>query len=441
MVSSETLRTNLWADWEAADRDAIRDHQGNRLAEQVRHVYENAEFFRELYDDAGLHPSDVTGLDDLDTIPTFDKGELREYRERTGDFWCGTRCVPESEIKYVMHSTGTTGKPNFFGLTADDEEAVKDYGAAYFYAMGLRKGDIVSMVGLNYWHGMVKATDLGAQEIGATPVRAAYQSQDIASSMFELQQEADFAAIPVFQPEVEKKYVEENDVSPSKEFPGLKFTYSGVDASDPKYEIFKETWGVPFRNSYCSGDQLILTYPCDHEEKYFHVPEKYFMVEVLDPETDEPVEPGERGEIFVTNLWSEANPYIRYRLEDLVEFKEEPCECGRTSMRVRPVGRLSWSLKLSSREKVVTNIEVEDTVWSYDELYGETYQLVQTDPEEQDQLHVRIATDKDVSEELLEEVEAELEAAFGAPSECTVIAPGEIGMESTTKLERVAEEY
>jgi phenylacetate-CoA ligase len=433
----------MWApEWEAMERERLEKYQGQRLREQVSHVYQNADFFRQLYDDAGIIPSDIQGLEDLKRLPTFDKDDLREYRNETGDFWCGTQCVPESQIKRTMHSTGTTGKPNFFGLTENDEEAVADYGAAYLYAMGLRNGDRMSKVGTTSgWHGMVNATDLGARKIGVNPVRSAYGPQNIAESMFTQHQEADFNAIPVFQPEFEKQYIEENDIDPTEEFPNLRFTFSGVDASDPKYELFEEVWGVPFKNSYCSGDQFLLTYPCEAEQKYFHVPEKYFLIEVLDADTREPVEPGERGEIFITNLWSEANPYIRYRLEDLVDLKVEECECGRTTKKIKPAGRLSWSVNVDGRDKLITNIEVEGVLWGHDELYGENYQLVETDPEQQDELIVRIATDNDVSDELLSQVTTELETELNVSATCRVIGSDDIEKESFTKLERVAEEY
>lgn len=100
-----------------------------------------------------------------------------------------------------------------------------------------------------------------------------------------------------------------------------------------------------------------MSYECGHDGQYCHVPEDKILVKVLDPDTGEHVEPGEYGEVHITNLWAEANLYIHYRLEDLVDYKIGECDCGRTTMRIRPLGRLSWSVEVTGREWPVTNIE------------------------------------------------------------------------------------
>jgi len=434
--------SQMWAPAsEAMPRDEIRGRQGQRLREQVKHVYENSSFFKELYDEAGVHPSEIRGIDDLQKLPTFEKDDLRDYRDRTGDFWCGALCVPESQLLWGTQSTGTTGKPNFFGVTDDDLKDMAEISARWAYGWGIRKGDTINSMGTALWNGGMVTLEEGLRKVGATPVRSIFGTQNVADVLLGSQPEADFDAIIAYQAEQEKAFMDENDIDPSELFPSLRFVCSSADASQPKRELFEEVWGVPFINAYVSGDQFFVTFECGHDGAFAHIPEEYFLVEVLDPETEEPVESGEYGEIYITNLWSEANPYIRYRLEDLVEKKVEECDCGRTTMKVRPLGRLSWSVAVAGSDRPVTSIDVEDILWSHDEIYGENYQMVETQPGEQEELRVRVATESDIGDDTITAVERDLEDAFGVPATFEVIGPEEIGLESATKLEKVVEEY
>lgn len=433
---------SMWnPEYEALPREELRALQGERLREQVKHVYRNSSFFEELYDEHGIHPNDITGREDIEKLPVFDKDDLREYRDRTGDFWCGALCVPESEVGRATQSTGTTGKPNYFGLTDRDHDHVGEIFARQMYAWGFRKGDKFNQMGTAHWNGTVMALDEAARQIGVTPVNGIFGAQNIAEIIFGLQTEADFDAVLVYQPETELEFIRENDIDPTEVFPNVRFVFSMVDASQPKRELWEETWGVPFYNGYASGDQFFTSYECGHDGQYCHVPEDKFLVEVLDPETGEHVEPGEYGEVHITNLWAEANPYIRYRLEDLVDYKVGECDCGRTTMRIRPLGRLSWSVEVEGRERPVTNIEVEEVIWGFDELMGENYQIVKREPGEQSELVVRVATEADVDSDTRDAAEAALSEAFGVPAELIVTTSDAIGLESATKMERVAEEY
>lgn len=442
MSDPSTTDVRIWdPEHETMPREDLRALQGKRLREQVKHVYENAAFFRERYDDHGVHPSDVRGIEDLRELPTVSKDDLRAYRERTDDFWCGALCVPETQLEVATHSTGTTGKPNFYGLTGADLDAVGETFARKLYGWGIRRGDRINVHAKNLWHGYNVGLIRGARKIGAIPVRTASSTHDVAPDLFERLPEADLDAVFVYSAEMEKEYVDEHGIDPREVFPNVRLVASAVDASEPKVRLWEEMWDAPFRNAYASGDQFWTTAQCDHDARYFHAPEDQFVFEVLDPDTGEPVEPGEYGELHITNLRDEANPYLRYAMEDLVDYTIEPCECGRTTMRVRPLGRLSWSVEIAGRARPVTSIEVEDVLWSYDDLYGVNYQLVETTPGEQDVLRVRAATDEAVPEDTITAVEDELEREFGVPARLSIVEPDAIGLESDIKMERVAEEH
>lgn len=440
---SEGGRGQIWNQpLETLSREDIRELQGERLREQVKHVYKNSDFYREHYEEASLHPNDVKGLDDLGKVPTSSKDGLREYRQRTGDIWCGGLCVPESELEVVVHSTGTSGRPNYFGATKQDTERIAEGAARQYYSWGLRKGDLINVPGSMSWHGITWYWEHGIRKIGATPIRRAGDTQNCAEQVFEAEMDlADLDAIWVYQAESELEYIEGHDINPQEVFPNSKFIWSMVDASAPKRELWEETWGLPFRNAYGSGDQMWGTIQCQTDSEYFHLPEDHFIFEVLDPETDEPAEPGEYGVLHITNIRDEANPYIRYDMEDIVDFKIEPCNCGRTTMRVKPLGRDAWSVNVKSRNRPVTSIEVEEVLWQYDELYGENYQTVRTQPGEQTELTVRVATESKIPDDVAKDAREDLESTFGVPAVLEVVSPDEIGLESAIKMQRVADEY
>lgn len=432
---------NMWnPDRESMPRSDIVELQGRKLHEQVKHIYNNSDLFRNIYDKEDIHPNDIQDLDDLHSIPILKKDQLRDFRDRTGDFWCGTLCVPESELEFVCRSTGTSGDPNFFGWTKKDLEEVAETTARALFSFGLRRGDTVNMMGKNYWHGTNSPWELGAREIEAVPIRLASDTQNISNELFESAKEADFDALFLYQLEKEIQYINDNNINPEEVFPNLKFVFSAVDASKPKREAWEELWNVPFMNSFGSGDQMWMMYSCPHSKEFFHAPEDQFIIEILDTESGEPVEQGEVGQLVVSNLRDRANPYIRYFTEDLVEYTREPCDCGRNTIRVKPLGRSSWSVEVSGRSRPISNIEVEEVLWSHEELFGTNYQLVEKKPGKQDELKINIATTS-VSDDVISDVVADVQRKFDVPVTIEKVGTENIKTESAIKMERVKKEY
>ena len=125
---------------EAMPRDELVARQSEQLARQVRYVYANSRFFRERMDAVGVHPFDVQGVDDLPALPTFIKDDLRDDRARTGDPFSGTLCIPASQLAFVTRSTGTSGIPSLFGLTAQEHDRAGEIFARSMFAVGFARG-------------------------------------------------------------------------------------------------------------------------------------------------------------------------------------------------------------------------------------------------------------------------------------------------------------
>jgi phenylacetate-CoA ligase len=415
-------------------RSELEVLQGERLARQVRHVYDNAPLFRQLYDEARIAPSDIRSLADLHKLPVLEKRHIREFRDVHQDPFGGTRCVPIDQIYLGNHSTGTSGKPTLFGLTRTDFEKIGALYARVFYGIGFRAGYRWAANGILHWHGYQAAAEYGVQKLGVVPMLMA--KPPIGESLvglFEDWGDFDFNVLGHYQPEFEIPYLRSRSFRPLDIFPNLRFITSGVDLSDSRRRIVEGAWGVPFRNTYGSGDQYLIAGECLIDKPFFHVPEDHYIVEILDPVTMEPVQAGQPGEIFISNLWAEGFPYLRYRMEDIAIGKTEACDCGRTSLRIRILGRRAWSVQVGDR--TIFNSEVEDVVWSHPDLEVVNYQLIRHKQQPQERLEVNLAKTGGV-QRLADEAGVLLEKRFGVPVTVNLLDEGAIA-QGLIKMQRL----
>jgi phenylacetate-CoA ligase len=404
---------------ETMPRGEVEAMQGEQLIRQVRYVFENSPLFRALCDEAHVQPADIRKLSDITKLPVLEKHHLRAFREAHRDPFGGTACVPVDHLYVCNHSTGTTGKPTLFGLTREDFETIGDLYARVLYGIGFRGGYRWAANGIIHWHGYQTAAEYGAQKLGVIPMLMARPPRgETLIGLFEDWSDFDFDILGHYQPEFEIPYLRSRGFRPLDVFRNLRFITTGVDMSDSRRRILEGAWGVPFRNTYGSGDQYVVGGECLIDKPYFHMPEDHYIFEFLDSETLEPVPPGTPGELFVTNLWAKGFPFIRYRMEDVAVAKPEPCPCGRTSLRMRVLGRLAWSVDVAGRR--IFNGEVEDVVWSHPRLEVVNYQLLRRRAQPQDRLEVRLAGDG-IDGPVAEEAAAMLEERLGVPASVVVI--------------------
>ncbi len=113
-----------------------------RIQEVMRYAYANADFYRQKWDQAGVHPDHIKSLDDFERVPVVSKAELRQSQEDHPPFG-NYLCVSEDDIHHIHGTSGTTGRPTAFAIGRRDWQTIANNQARVMWGMGLRPGDIV----------------------------------------------------------------------------------------------------------------------------------------------------------------------------------------------------------------------------------------------------------------------------------------------------------
>ena len=299
---------------EIASRDEIAALQFHRMKRTLKHVYENSPFYRQRFDDHGVHPEDLTTLADLAKFPFTTKQDLRD----TYPF--GMFAVPREELVRVHGSSGTTGKPTVVGYTRHDIDVWADVVARSIRASGGRKGDLVHVA---YGYGLFTGglgAHYGAERLGCTVV-------PISGGMTERQ----VTLMSDFKPSIIM-------VTPSYMLSILdEFRRQGIDprTSSLKVGIFgAEPWTNAMREEIEQAFDMHavdiyglsevmgpgVANECVETKDGLHIWEDHFYPEIIDPDTGEVLPDGEMGELVFTTLTKEGLPMIRYRTRDLTRL-------------------------------------------------------------------------------------------------------------------------
>ena len=299
---------------EMASRDEISALQLRRLKQTLRHVYDNVQHYRKAFEDAGVHPDDLTSLEDLDKFPFTVKQDLRAH------YPFGMFAVPREQIVRVHASSGTTGKPTVVGYTANDISMWADVCARSIRAAGGRPGDLAH---ISYGYGLFTGglgAHYGAERLGCTVI-------PVSGGMTERQVQL----IGDFKPRIIM-------VTPSYMLALLdEFKAQGIDPKESSLRIGMfgaEPWTNSMRKEIEAAfdmhavdiyglSEVIgpgVSCECVETKDGLHIWEDHFYPEIVDPATGEVLPDGEMGELVFTSLTKEAFPVIRYRTRDLTRL-------------------------------------------------------------------------------------------------------------------------
>lgn len=318
---------------ETLPREKLEELQLQRFRERMQYVYERSPFYKRKYDEAGIKPSDIQTLDDIQHVPFTVKEELRESQAKHPP-WGDFPCIPPEEGVRVFQTTGTTGIPVKILLNKKDwHEHFYEQFMHFMYGYGIKTSDIL-FVPFGYslyiaWWGFQAALE----QAGVMIVPGGAQS-----SQDRIRNILDWGATVVCGTPTYLLYLGDTALKM-----GMPLRDSAVRivvaAGEPGANVpstkkaMEELWGARCYDDIGSTEISNFGFECV-AQKGTHVIESMFYAECLDPETLKPVPPGEVGELVLSNLCTESVPLIRYRMKDLVKFNMETCDCGRTFLRL-----------------------------------------------------------------------------------------------------------
>ncbi len=318
---------------ETASRDEILRIQNEKIRKQVKHVYENVPYYRNLMEEKGLTPEDIQGVDDIKKLPFLSKADLREA------YPYGLLGVDLKDCVRIQSTSGTTGKRVVAFYTQPDVDLWEECCARAIVAAGGNEDDVVQVA---YGYGLFTGgaglhggshkvgcltlpmssgnterqiqfmMDLDATILCCTPSYAAFIGESLAERGYKPEDNKLKAGIFGAEP-----WTEEMRQSIQKSL-GIKAydIYGLTETSGP---------GVAFECEAQSG---------------MHINEDHFYAEIIDPDTGEVLPEGSKGELVFTALDKEAFPLLRYRTRDICVLTREKCPCGRTHVKMsKPMGR------------------------------------------------------------------------------------------------------
>ncbi|MBR4509059.1 MAG: phenylacetate--CoA ligase [Ruminococcus sp.] len=318
---------------ETMSREDMKKLQDERLVAQVKHVYENVKYYRDLMDEKGVKPEDIKGTDDLHKLPFLSKADLREA------YPYGLLAKPLSDCVRIHSTSGTTGKRVVAFYTQNDLDMWADCVARAITAAGGTNEDVVQIAyGYGLFTGGSGLHD-GSHKVGCLTLpmssgnteRQIQFMQDLGATIL--------CCTPSYAAYIGET-IEEMGIKPED----LKLK-AGIFGAEPWTEEMRQTieksLGIKAFDIYglteSSGPGV--AFECC-EQTGMHINEDNFIAEIIDPETGEVLPEGEVGELVFTSITKEAFPLLRYRTRDLCVLSRKKCSCGRTLVKMaKPMGR------------------------------------------------------------------------------------------------------
>ncbi len=366
-------------DYIPSNKDEMLALQKERLLWTVNHTYNNSPFYRKKFDEIGLKPGDIKGLDDIVKLPVTTKEELRD------NYPFGLMSVPERDVVRIHASSGTTGKKTVAYYTQKDLDDWANMMARCWDFAGITPEDRVQItVGYGLWTAGA-GFQLGIERLGAMAVPVGPAGNDLQMElMIDLKTTAicctsSYALL--LAEEVTRKGLLDKI--------HLKVGVIGSERwSDKMRKRVEELLGIEtfdiigMTETYGPGTGI----DCK-EHSGIHYWSDHLIFEILDPDGN-PCPPGEQGEMVITTLSKEAMPLIRYKTRDITRELPGECACGSPMFRIdRILGRTDDMFKF--RGVIIFPSQIDHLITQTEEL-GSEYQILLNRQDGRDSMIVRL---------------------------------------------------
>lgn len=332
----ETEQGDFFDDLEIMPPEKREAYLNQKLAETIDYAYNNAPSAKEILDRAGVSPSQIRTIKDLEKLPITRKTELIELQKSKPPYG-GFLAIPPEDVDRIFISPGPIYEPLH-------TENIKWF-AKSFYAAGFRKGDIV----LNsFTYHMSPAGILfheAIRDCGATAIAMGVGNTEIQVQTMHDLQVTGFVGTPSFLMTLIKR-AEETGYDFRRDFAIHKAWFTGEMLPPSLRKNLEEDYGISTAQAYAVTEPGgCFAYECS-QKSGMHFMDEY-IIEIVDPQTGKQLGPNEIGEIVVTPNLNKVWGLIRYGTGDMSSYTTEPCPCGRTSNRLLGiVGRAGDAIKV-----------------------------------------------------------------------------------------------
>ncbi len=311
----------------------IKKLQSEKLVKQVRHVYDNVPYYRNLMDEKGVKPEDIHGIEDLHKLPFLTKADLRDA------YPYGLLATPLKDCVRIQSTSGTTGRRVVAFYTQKDIDLWEDCCARAIVAAGGTDEDVCQVA---YGYGLFTGgagLNGGSHKVGCLTL-----PMSSGNTERQIQFMTDLNATILCCTPSYAAYIGETmqEMGYKPEDIPLK---AGIFGAEPWTEEMRR--GIESALGIKAYDIYGLTettgpgvsFECS-EQTGMHINEDHFLAEIIDPDTGEVLPEGSKGELVFTSLDKEAFPLLRYRTRDICVLTRKPCSCGRTHIKMsKPMGR------------------------------------------------------------------------------------------------------
>ena len=315
-------------EYETMPREALEAIQLRRLQTTVDRVYNTVPFYKKRFDEVGIKVDDVKSLADLRRLPFTYKDNLRD------NYPFGMFTVPMDDVVRIHASSGTTGKPTVVGYTARDIQTWSELMARTLMAGGATRGDMIHNA---YGYGLFTGGlgfHYGAEELGASviPISGGNTKRQVMIM-------TDFGPTILTCTPSYALLIAEVAEEMGVDFREFNFK-AGIFGAEPWSEQMREEierkLNIKAMDIYGLSEIIGpgVSVECIEAQNGLHIFEDHFIPEIIDPDTEEVLPYGTPGELVFTTITKEAFPVIRYRTRDISVLYPEPCQCGRTVVRM-----------------------------------------------------------------------------------------------------------
>ncbi|MFC4541144.1 phenylacetate--CoA ligase family protein [Halosolutus amylolyticus] len=426
-------------------REAILE----KLTEQVRYAYDNSEFYREFYADVDVDPRNITSFEEFEQLPILRSDDIKQEQKEHPPFG-RLLCIDEEDITRIYGTSGTTGRPKVFGIGEDDWERIGEWHAQILWSVGLRPDDRVIITSpfiqyLGSWGALA-----GVDRLGCTtfPFGAGMegQTEQAVEWIADLQPDALYGT-PSYALYLGET-AQESGYDPADDFSFDVMFFSGEPgASVPSTRRQIETMfdcEVIDQGSMAEMTPWMSNSGCEHLKNGMHIWNDIVYTELLDVETETPLDYGAEGVPTYTHLERTSQPMIRYWSGDITRWERHDvtdCDCGRTypTLPKGIYGRADDMLVI--RGKNVFPSQIEDQLHALDD-FGDEFRVVVEREGTLDTLRliVELADGaQTTADEFQDVVRTAIKSEIGVTPDVNVIQQGELER-TQFKADRVKDE-